>query len=60
MLSRFGPLVPNRLDTFAEVVKNVASLDAATGGQEAADDAGDVTADIEGFRVVHTANIIFE
>ena len=46
--------MPNRLDTLTEVVENVASLDAATSGQEATDDAGDMTADDEGFRVVLT------
>lgn len=47
-----GPLVPHGFHAFAEVVKDVAALDAATGGQEAADDAGDVAADVESLGVV--------
>lgn len=46
--------MPDGLDTFAKVVKNMAALNTATGGKETADDAGDVTANVEGFRVVHT------
>ncbi len=32
----------------------MATLDAATGREETTDDTGDVTADVEGLRVVHT------
>ena len=46
--------MPDGLDTFAEVVKNMAALNTATGGKEAADDAGDVTADVEILGIIDT------
>lgn len=45
-------MLPNGGDTLAEVIEDVAAFDTVTGGQEAADDAGDVTADIEPLRLV--------
>ena len=45
--------MPDGLDTFAKVVKNMAALNTAAGGKEAADDAGDVMADVEFLWVVY-------
>jgi hypothetical protein len=56
---RFGTFVPDGLDTVAEVVENVATLDATAGGQEAADDARDVAADVKGLGVVDTDTLFF-
>ena len=38
--SWFEAVLPDGLDAIAEVVKDTATLDAATGGQETTDDAG--------------------
>ena len=52
--SAFGVFLPDGLDSVAEVVEDMPALDAAPCGQKAADDAGDVTADVECLRVVDT------
>ena len=54
VFSRFETFLPDGLDTIAEVIEDLATLDATTGRQEAADNAGDVTADVESLRVIHT------
>ena len=46
--------MPDCFDAIAEVVENVAALDATAGGKEAADDASDMTADVEGLGIVDT------
>lgn len=46
--------LPDGLDAFAEVVEDMAALDAAACRQEAADEAGDVLADVEVLRIIHT------
>ena len=50
---RFKTRLPDGFDTFAEVVEDMASLNTATGREETADDAGDVTVDVECLRVIH-------
>lgn len=56
---RLEALVPDGLHTVAEVVDDMAvlgaaaSVDTMAGRQEAADDTGDVTADVELLRIVH-------
>ncbi len=45
--------MPDGLDTVTEVVENVATLNATTGGEEAANDTGDMVADVECLRIVH-------
>ena len=52
--SRFEAFLPDGLDSVAEVVEDVAALDATACGEEAADDAGDVTADVELLRIIDT------
>ena len=60
ILSWFEASLPDGLDTLAEVVEDVAVLgpftdvDAATCWKETTDDAGDVTADVECLRIIHT------
>ena len=44
--------MPDGFDTIAEVVEDVAALDAAAGWQETTDEAGDMAAEIEFFRIV--------
>ena len=46
--------LPDGFDAFAEVVEDVAALDAAAGREEAADDAGDVASDVEVLLVFDT------
>ena len=46
-------MLPDGLYAIAEVVEDVAALNAAAGREEATDNAGDVTADVEHFRIVH-------
>ena len=46
--------MPDGLDTFAEVVENMTALDATTSGEEAADDAGNMAADIEILGIIDT------
>ena len=46
--------MPDNLHALAEVIEDVSSLNATSSGQEAADDAGDVAADVEVLRVVDT------
>lgn len=48
------PLLPDGLDSIAEVVENMAALDTTASGEETANDAGDVLSDVEGFRIIHT------
>ena len=50
---RFKARLPYGLDTLAEVVEDMATLDAATGWEETADDAGDVASDVEFLRIIH-------
>ena len=50
---RLEAFLPDGVHTVAEVVEDVAAVDAAAGGEETADDAGDVVTDVEVFRVVH-------
>ena len=45
--------MPDGLHAVAVVIEDMTVLDAATGREEAADDAGDVAADVERFRIVH-------
>ena len=52
--SWFEALLPYGLDTIAEVVDDMTSLDATASGEETANDTGDVLADVEGLRIVHT------
>jgi len=47
LLQKIYDFLPDGLDAVAEVVEDVAALDVATGGEEAADDAGDVVTDVE-------------
>ena len=47
-------MLPDGLDAFAEVVEDVAALDAAAGREKTADDAGDVASDVEVLRVFDT------
>ena len=51
---RLEAFLPDGLDTLAEIVEDMAVLHAATSGEEAADDAGDVTSKIEFLRVLNT------
>ena len=46
--------MPDGLDTFAEVVENMAALDATASGEEAADDAGNMAANIEILGIIDT------
>ena len=46
--------MPDSLHTVAEVVEDVAALNAAACGKEAADNTGDVLADVERLRVIDT------
>ena len=46
--------MPDGFDAIAEVVENVATLGAAAGGKETANDAGDMTTDVEGLGIVNT------
>jgi hypothetical protein len=50
---RLKARLPDGFDAFAEVVEDMAALDTATGRQETADDAGDVTADVERLRIIN-------
>lgn len=50
--SGFEASLPDGGDTFGEVVEDVAAGDTAAGGEEAADDAGDVVAQAELLRLV--------
>ena len=45
--------LPRDLHTIAEVIEDMAILDAAAGREETADDAGDVTPDVELVRIIH-------
>ena len=47
-------VLPDSLYAVTEVVEDSASGDAAAGGEEAADDAGDVTTDVEVLGIVDT------
>ena len=49
----FGTVVPDGLHAVAEVIENVAVLDAAAGREEATDNAGDVAADVERLWIIH-------
>ena len=51
---RFEAFLPDGFDTVAEVVEDVAALDAAAGRKEATDDASDVAADVEVFGIFDT------
>lgn len=53
-LLRLEALLPDGLYTVAEVVEDVAALDAAACREKAADDAGDVLADVEVLWVIDT------
>lgn len=51
---RFETVLPDGLDTLADVVENVAALNATAGGEETADDPGNVLADVELLRIIYT------
>lgn len=51
---RLEACLPYGLYALAEIVEDVAALNTATGWQETTNDAGDVAADIEFLRVIHT------
>jgi len=51
---RLKACLPDGFDTFAEVVEDMTALDAATSREETTDNAGDVTADVECLRIIHT------
>ena len=51
---RFKARLPDGFDTIAEVVEDMATLDAATGREETTDDAGDMTTDVECLGIIHT------
>lgn len=63
---RLGTFMPDGLHTVAEVVDDmavlgaVACVDAMAGRQEAADDTGDVTADVELLRIVYADTLYAE
>ena len=46
--------MPDDLHTLAEIIEDVAALNTTASGKETADDAGDVTTDIEVLWVVDT------
>ena len=50
----FEAFLPDDLDAVAEIVEDVAALDAAPCGQETADDTGDVTRDVKVLGIVDT------
>jgi hypothetical protein len=52
-LLRLKARLPDGLDALAEVVEDMATLNAATSREETADDAGDVTTDVEFLRIIH-------
>jgi hypothetical protein len=51
---RLKARLPDGFDTFAEVVEDMATLDATTGREETTDDAGDMTTDVESLGIIHT------
>ena len=51
---RFEAFLPDGLDTVAEVIEDVATLDTTTGRQETTDNAGDVLSDVECLGIIHT------
>ena len=51
---RFKTRLPDGFDTFAEVVEDMATLDATTGREETTDDAGDMTTDVESLGIIYT------
>ena len=54
--AKCGPLsafLPSDLHTIAEVIEDMAILDATASREETADDAGDVTTDVELVRIIH-------
>ena len=53
-VSRLEACLPDGLDTLAEVIEDVASLDTTTSRQEATHDARDVTTDVERLRIINT------
>ena len=50
---RFKARLPDGFDTFAEVVEDMATLDATTGREETTDDAGDMTTDVESLGIIN-------
>ena len=50
----FIAFLPDGLDAHTEVVEDMAALDAATSWQETTDEAGDMAAEIEFFRIGNT------
>ena len=50
---RLKARLPDGFDALAEVVEDMATLDAATGWEKTADDAGDVASDVEFLRIIH-------
>ena len=51
---RLKARLPDGFDALAEVVEDMATLNAATSREETADDAGDVTTDVEFLRIIHS------
>ena len=49
---RLEAFLPDGLDVLAEVIDDVAAYGATAGGEEAADDASDVAADVELLRII--------
>ena len=52
--SRFKAFLPDGLDAIAEIVEDTPARNAAAGGQETADDTGDVTRDVKVLGIVDT------
>ena len=52
--SRLEAFLPDSFDTVAEVVEDMASLDATASGEEAANDTSDVAGDVEILGIVDT------
>lgn len=52
ILSRPEAFLPHGLDAVADIIKDMAALDATPGREETTDDAGDVAADVKLLRVV--------
>lgn len=52
--------MPDGLDAFAEVVEDVAALDAAAGWEETADNAGDVATDVERLGIIDSDTLYTE
>ena len=53
-VSRLKACLPDGLDALTEVVEDMAPLDTATGREETAYDACDVTTDVERLRIIDT------